>query len=67
MSATANSIARPRRGGMTTSKRMIAPPTTVTVTVWPMPHRPPMRPALHSVRSRLTMVATATTWSGSIA
>src|SRR5713101_7857057 len=67
ISATENSIARPIRGGITTPKTMITPPTRVMVTVWPMPHRLPIRAALQAVRCRLTIVATAMTWSGSIA
>ena len=61
MRATENSIARPSRGGMTTPKRMIAPPTTVIVTVWPMPQRLPMMAAVQAFRCRLTMVDTAMT------
>ena len=43
MRATANSIASPTGGGMTTSKAMIATPTTTTVTEWPSPHSAPIR------------------------
>ena len=61
MSATENSMARPSRGGMTTPNRMIAPPTTVMVTVWPTPQRLPMMAAVHAFRCRLTIVDTAMT------
>ena len=46
---------------------MITAPTIVMVTVWPIPHRLPMRAAPHAVFWRVTIVATAMTWSGSVA
>ena len=58
---TANSMARPMRGGMTTLNRMMAAPTQKIVMVWPMPHRSPMTPACRMLRWRLTMVETAMT------
>ena len=51
----------PTRGGITSPKRTMAPPTTRMVSVWPTPHRAPMAIALVSERWRLTMVVTAMT------
>ena len=65
--ATANSIARPSRMGIAILKTMIAAPTASTVSVWPSPHTMPTRLAAVRRRSRLTMVVTAITWSGSVA
>src|SRR6266581_3599163 len=65
--ATAISMVRPSRGGMTMLNRMIAAPTTTMVSVCPIPQRIPIRSAARSVRCRVTMVLTAMTWSGSVA
>ena len=67
MSATANSIASPTGGGITTLKAMIATPTTTTVTVWPRPHSAPIRVRCAKRRLRLRIVVTAMTWSASVA
>ena len=68
MTPTANSIAEiPSRGGMTTPNRMIAAPTVMTMTVCPTPQAAPIRAEPATLRSRLTMVAMATTWSASVA
>ena len=61
MQATDNSMVRPSAGGIVSLSRMIAEPTTRMVTVCPSPHRAPMIAACSIVRSRLTMVVTATT------
>ena len=66
MAATAISMERPRRGGMVSLKRMMAAPTMKMVMVWPKPHIMPMTAPWRTERSRLTMVETATTWSGSV-
>jgi hypothetical protein len=57
----------PTRGETTAPKTTMARPASTMVTVWPRPHRTPTRAALPSFRSRLTMVVTAITWSGSVA
>src|SRR6516164_10012868 len=67
MMPTPNSIARPRRGGMTMPKRMIAPPTTRIVSVCPIPHSAPIIAEPRKLCWRLTMVAMATIWSASVA
>src|SRR5580658_8611672 len=67
MRPTANSMARPMRGGIARLNKMIAAPTNRIVMVWPTPHRIPIRPACRMLRCRLTMVVTAMTWSGSVA
>src|SRR5439155_25331742 len=67
MSATDSSMVRPSRGGITTPKTMIAPPTATMVKVWPMPQSTPMSAAAPTRRCRATMVVTAITWSGSVA
>src|SRR6185503_757631 len=67
MRATVSSTVSPTRAGMTTSKKTMAPPATRIVAVWPMPHSTPIRAAVRRRRSRLTMVPTAITWSGSVA
>ena len=64
---TANSIARPSRGGMTTPNRMMAPPTTRIVSVCPIPQAAPISAEPRSERCRLTIVAIAITWSASVA
>ena len=46
---------------------MIAMPTAMTVMVWPTPQAAPISAELRNERSRLTMVAMATTWSASVA
>ena len=46
---------------------MITPPTTMMVTVCPMPHKLPIRAAPQALRCRLTIVDTAITWSASVA
>jgi hypothetical protein len=67
MSATQNSIANSRRGGSVRLNRMMALPTARMVNVWPTPQSKPMRAAPRTLRSRLTMVETATMWSASVA
>ena len=67
MSATDSSMVRPSRGGITTPKTMIAPPTATMVSVWPMPQSTPISAAAPTRRCRATMVVTAITWSGSVA
>src|SRR5438445_9444376 len=52
---------------MTNPNRMMAAPTIKIVIVWPTPQRTPIHPARESVFSRLIIVDTATTWSGSVA
>lgn len=61
ISPTENSIDSPIRGGITHPKRMIPPPTTRIVKVWPSPHAAPMAVALERVFSRATIVVTAIT------
>ena len=61
MMPTANSIDRPSRGGITTPNRMIAAPTAITVMVCPTPQAAPISAEPVMLRSRLTMVAMATT------
>jgi hypothetical protein len=46
---------------------MMAPPTATMVMVCPTPHKPPIKAASESDRSRLTIVVTARTWSASVA
>ena len=48
-------------------KAMMAPPTVRSVMVWPTPHTAPIPAALITDLSRLTIVVTATMWSGSVA
>ena len=67
MMPTANSIDRPSRGGMTTPNTMIAAPTAMTVMVCPTPQAAPISAEPATLRSRLTIVAMATTWSASVA
>ena len=67
MMPTANSIDMPSRGGMTTPNTMIAAPTAMTVTVCPTPQAAPISAEPATLRSRLTIVAMATTWSASVA
>src|SRR5580700_12351457 len=62
--ATQNSIDSPTRGGITTPKRMIADPTRKIVSVCPSPHSNPIVAELLIEPWRLTIVETATTWSG---
>ena len=64
---TANSIDMPSCGGMTTPNTMIAAPTAMTVTVCPTPQAAPITAQPATLRSRLTIVAMATTWSASVA
>ena len=64
---TESSIESPIRAGITTSNRMMAEPTTKMVRVCPMPQKMPVRAAFSRLRWRLTIVVTATTWSGSVA
>ena len=64
--ATQNSIDSPRRGGMTTPKIIIADPTRKIVSVCPRPHSNPIVAELLTDFWRLTMVVTASTWSGSV-
>jgi hypothetical protein len=52
---------------MTTPKAMIATPTVMMVMVCPIPQAAPTSAEPASERCRLTMVATATTWSASVA
>ena len=58
---TENSIESPIRGGITHPKRMIPPPTTRIVKVWPNPHAAPMAAAPEGLLWRATMVVTAMT------
>src|SRR5579871_114926 len=67
MSATENSILKPRRAGMTTLNRIIMAPTAKIVRVCPTPQNAPVIAARLSWRWRVTMVVTAITWSGSVA
>ena len=67
MMPTANSIDRPSWGGMTTPNTMIAAPTAMTVMVCPTPQAAPISAEPAKLRSRLTIVAMATTWSASVA
>src|SRR5712664_3502776 len=64
---TENSMVRPTRTGIAKPNKIMAAPTATMVSVWPQPQRIPMRPALAIERSRLTIVDTAITWSGSVA
>src|SRR5256885_4986375 len=57
----------PARAGMASTKRIMAAPTKRIVMVWPIPHRTPTSADFPIERSRLTMVETAMTWSGSVA
>jgi len=59
---TANSIDRRAFGGTTTPNTMIAAPTAMTVMVCPTPQAAPISAEPATLRSRLTMVAMATTW-----
>ena len=61
MSATENSSASPRRGGIARRKAMIAPPTSRIVMLWPIPQSAPMPLARRTEHSSLTIVVTATT------
>ena len=61
MRPTHSSMVRPRRGGMTTPKRMMAEPTRKIVMVWPTPQSAPITAAWRMLRWRLTMVVTAIT------
>ena len=61
MIATANSMASPTGGGMTTLKAMIRIPTARTVMEWPRPHRPPINVLCTNFRLRDRMVVTAIT------
>ena len=67
MAPTDNSMLNPSRGGITIPNRMIAAPTTKIVNVCPVPQNTPIHAAFEILRSRLTMVVTAITWSGSVA
>ena len=67
MSATENSMPSPTRGGMTTPKSTIAPPTARIVSVCPSPQSAPVHAAARTERWRLTIVVTAMTWSASVA
>ena len=67
MSPTESSMESPIRAGITTSNRMMAEPTTNIVRVWPIPQKMPVSAAFSRLRWRLTIVVTATTWSGSVA
>src|SRR5882762_545618 len=67
ISPTQNSMVSPTRAGMASPNNIIAAPTARIVSVWPRPHKIPMKAALAIERSRLTMVETAMTWSGSVA
>ena len=61
MKATDSSIVKPSAGGMVSLSKMIAEPTRTMVTVCPIPQSAPTTAACSIVRSRLTMVVTATT------
>ena len=52
---------------MMTPNTMIAAPTAMTVTVCPTPQAAPISAEPATLRSRLTIVAMATTWSASVA
>ncbi len=67
ISATANSIARPTAGGMTTLNPMMSTPTITTVIVWPRPHSAPISVVSRKRRLRFRIVVTAITWSASVA
>ena len=60
-------MVRPTRTGIAKPNKIMAAPTATMVNVWPQPQRIPIRPALAIERSRLTIVDTAITWSGSVA
>src|SRR5258708_6432594 len=57
----------PTRAGIANPNKIMAAPTARIVSVWPKPHKTPIHAALAMERSRLTMVETAMTWSGSVA
>ena len=61
ISPTENSIDSPILGGITHPKRMIPPPTTRIVSVWPSPHAAPMVAAPEADLCRVTIVVTAMT------
>ena len=61
MNPTDNSMLSPSRGGMLSLKSIIAEPTAKMVSVCPTPQSAPIIAAWRTVRSRLTMVVTATT------
>ena len=67
MIATSISSDRATRGVRARLKTTMAMPTAVTVTVWPTPQNAPTSAPAPKRRVRATMVATATTWSGSVA
>lgn len=67
ITATASSMERPTAGVTLQRRRMMAAPTAPMVTVWPSPQNAPTRAPAPKRRVRLTMVATATTWSASVA
>src|ERR1700683_2532073 len=66
INATQNSIDNPSLGGITTPKIIIADPTKKMVSVCPNPHSSPIAAERRTDPCRLTMVDTATTWSGSV-
>src|SRR5580704_15267066 len=67
ISATASSSESATWGETVTLKTMMATPTAVIVMVWPTPQNAPTRAPAPKRRVRATMVATAITWSGSVA
>jgi hypothetical protein len=54
-------------GGMRSLKAMTATPAASRAAVWPMPQNVPRRQERRIVRSRLTNVEMAATWSASMA
>src|SRR4051812_33837413 len=67
MEPTDSSMVRPMRGEITRLNRKIAAPTARMVRVWQSPHMAPIMAEWRTLRSRLTIVETAATWSASVA
>ena len=67
MKATASSMDSPALGVTVTLKSTMAIPAAAIVTVWPRPQKAPTSAPEAKRPVRLTMLATATTWSASVA
>ncbi len=67
MPATTSSSPLPTAGVIVSFSPTMTAPTMVSVVMWPAPQRTPTSAPSVKRRSRVTMVATATRWSGSVA
>ena len=65
MAATISSSPSPTAGVIVSLSPMMMAPTIVRVVMWPAPQSTPISAPSAKRRSRVTMVATATRWSGS--